>query len=271
MSFKGDVENASLHSKVSASLHSAVTREQRKLEMSQKKTNERFGLGENVYALLVVAPLTTWPFFFALLVVAVKITILLILCSDVGNIQDLAESNWEVTLVKFFLIPVAIAMQEDMMDSFAFFANARYCPRCLEVSDAATKSKVYFSYFLRTCDGLLSLFVNYAVMLQTDDTLNVFLNFAALQFLYEIDDVFYVLATMGFFGDRMELFTDLCTKVTMVRRMGATNYHICGTKVRVSWLDTILFFVILVVCYIGYIVVTIANYSNLIDLKDLAS
>jgi len=229
----------------------------------KKKEEERCPLGENVYSVLIVAPVMSWSFLFSMSIVAIKLIVLVILCTDI-NFNDLNIQKVRVTVVKFLLIPVAVAMQEDLMESFFFFANCVYCERILEISASATKAKMYLSYFLRTIDGILSLYVNFAVMLTTDKTIDVFLNFAALQFLYSIDDVFYKLISEGFFGDALEHMTVLCGKVTLARRYGKNNYKIFFF--RVSWLDTILFFFILSAGYIGYVVVTIATYNDTISL-----
>jgi hypothetical protein len=233
-----------------------------KEQILQEKKEERCRLGENIYSVLIVAPVMSWPFLFSMSIVAIKLIVLVILCTDI-NFQELSNTRTMVTVVKFLLIPVAVAMQEDLMDSFYFFANCVYCKRILDISSSATKAKMYFSYFLRTIDGILGLYVNYAVMLTTDKIIPVFLNFAALQFLYSIDDVFYELISEGFFGDALEHMTVLCGEVTLKRRYGKNDYKILFF--RVSWLDTILFFFILSACYIGYIVVTIATYTDAIS------
>ncbi len=230
-----------------------------KEEIRSKKENERIELGENVYSLLVVAPVNSWPFIFSIAVMCIKFIALGILISDISFV-DVAVPNFEVSVVKFFLVPVAIAMQEDLMSSFSTLANGMYCPSLKTKSTSATRTKLYFGYILRTCDGLASLYVNYAVMLVTTETIGVFLNFAALQFIYDIDDVFYELITLGFFGDQMEHMTLVCKECSLARRYGQFNFKILCF--RVSWLDTMLFFFLLIVLYIAYIVWTVHLYQE---------
>ena len=81
-----------------------------------KEENGRICLGENAYSLLVVAPVTSWSFLVSFLVVCLKLLILLILSSDIAydNIDPLPRGA--LSFVKFFLIPVAIALQEDLME-----------------------------------------------------------------------------------------------------------------------------------------------------------
>lgn len=230
-----------------------------KMHMNAKKLEDRIPLGENIYSLMVVSPVYSWPFLFSVLVILGKLTILGILLSDI-NFRDLRKEEIKVTVVKFFLIPVAVAMQEDMMDSFFFFANAIYCPSIMEHSPVATKHRLMFSYAMRIVDGVLSLFSNFFIMLITQNTKGVFLNFAALQFLYSIDDVFYELVIQGFFGDSMENLSKVCKDITLSRRPGNDNARIMG--IRISWMDTLFFWLSCLVCYIIWAVFTVAKYHE---------
>ena len=227
--------------------------------MNAKKLKDRIPLGENIYSLMVVSPIYSWPFLFSVLVILGKLTILGILLSDI-NFRDLQEEDIKVSVVKFCLIPVAVAMQEDMIDSFFFLANAIYCPSIMEHSPVATKHRLVFSYVVRIFDGVLSLFCNFFIMLITATTKDVFLNFAALQFLYSIDDVFYELVIQGFFGDSMESLSKVCKDITLSRRPGTNNEKILG--IRISSMDTILFCVSCLICYIIYAVLTVAKYDE---------
>ena len=218
-----------------------------------KEENRRICLGENVYSLLVVAPLTSWSFLVSFLVVCLKLLILLILSSDItyDNIDPLPRGA--LSFVKFFLIPVAIAMQEDLMETFNVIANGMWCETILEQSASATRPKVYFGYILRGFDGCLSLYVNYGVLLITGDSIiSVFLNFAALQFIYAIDDIFYELMKLGFFGDQMEHMTMVCGDCSLKRRFGKDDFKI--GKFNISSLDTILFFILMFLAHLGYFI-----------------
>jgi hypothetical protein len=229
--------------------------------MSTKKADQKFDLTEDVYALVFVCPVASKCFFVAMLIVALKLTIYGILASGIDIGTRVTTDRIPTTVVKCFLIPVIVAMQEDLMGSYFFFANGIYCDSTLKVSKHATKNKLFFSYVLRTIDGFLGLYVNYATMLITPDTLGVFLNFAALQFLYSIDDVFYDLIEKGFFGDTMEHWATLCNDMYLARRHGGDHNHkfLCF---RISHLDTIFTFMTGGLCYLGWILVTIGEYSD---------
>jgi len=228
--------------------------------MHAQKEEEEIGMGENVYSLLLVSPLLGWSWFFCMTVIFIKLAILCILLSDIDLDIDFTEEV-KVTVVKGFLVPVAVTMQEDMMASFFFFANVMYNPEAIKISDVATKGRLYFCYTLRTIDGILSLFCNYFIMLMTERTLDVFLNFAALQFLYNIDDVFYEMAMKGFFGNDLEDHAAMVSKITLKRRVGKKDNSriLC---LRISWLDTVLYFFSLTICFLIYGVVTYDKYSD---------
>lgn len=182
---------------------------------------EEEGLSEDVYAFIVAAPVFSWPFMYAFGVVLIKYLVYSVLCygiyDDAENLHS--SSQAKVQAVKFLLIPVAIAMQEDLIHVYAYAANLKYDPKVLEVSKDATKGKLIFSMLLRLIDGLFSLSVNFLVMLQTHAHVRqVFLNFAALHFLQSIDDVFFLLLVKGFFGDAMENMSDKCKQIIFPRR-----------------------------------------------------
>lgn len=237
--------------------------------MRSAKQSERVELEENIYSLLIVSEYMSWPFIFCLGAYLIKMALLGVLLSDINIKKDYWVETPKLTAVKTILIPLAIAMQEDLMQSFYFFANVKYCPDILRFSQVATKERFYIAYTLRTIDGILSLFSNYFIMLLTTERiLHVFLNFAALQFLYDIDDVFYELATLGFFGDTLEELSRQVKNITLRRRFGTDDTKILGF-IRVSFLDTLLFIISLIICYTVFALVTVSKYDpdrNIIDI-----
>jgi len=173
-----------------------------------------------------------------------------------------------VTMIKFFLIPIAVSMQADLMAVYEKIANIRYDPGVLTISKTATRFKFNFSYALRFIDGALSLTANFLTMLSTNTTLGVFLNFAALHFLQDIDDVIYNLVAKGFYGDSIEHMSVTCRKISWPRRVGDDNTKFLGC-LRVSHLDTILYFITYLVCLSFYIVHTIEMHAANIDFDHL--
>jgi len=217
--------------------------------MRSKKESDSYDLAEDVYAFMFVCPVFSTPFLFSLYVYATKIIIYSILVGDI-NYEDVTGGSKSATAAKFFLIPVALSMQGDLMHFLFSLANTSYSPEVLKVSTSATKSKLLFSFLLRFIDGAFSLVVNFYLMLTTETTLSVFTNFAALYFLQDIDDVFYGLVEKGFFGDGMEHWSTVCKSVTLPRRTSADNQG-CGS-IRISHLDSLSFLVIFIVLLVVY-------------------
>mmetsp|Transcript_16182 Transcript_16182/g.35152 ORF Transcript_16182/g.35152 Transcript_16182/m.35152 type:complete len:310 (+) Transcript_16182:217-1146(+) len=220
-------------------------------KMESYKEKGSFALPEDVYAFITVASVCTWSFAFAVSVICIKYIVYGALLFDILD-KEHTKVHKRATAVKFFLIPVAVAMQEDLMGVFAGVANSRYDPKVLAISPGATRAKFCLGHILRFVDGSLSLCVNYMLMLRTAEVLNVFLNFAALHFLQDIDDVFYALVVKGFFGDKMELMSNTCRQVSWPRRRGSNKLSALMTD-----LDTILFTATLLLLYSIYFYITI--------------
>jgi len=226
--------------------------------MRSKKESDSYDLAEDVYAFMFVCPVFSTPFLFSLYVYATKIIIYSILVGDINF--EIDGGSKSATAAKFFLIPVALSMQGDLMHFLFNLANTSYSPEVLKVSTSATKPKLFFSFLLRFIDGAFSLIVNYMLMLTTETTLSVFTNFAALYFLQDIDDVFYGLVEKGFFGDGMEHWSTVCKSVTLPRRTSADNQG-CGS-IRISHLDSLSFLVIFIVLLVVYALYIWAMFYN---------
>jgi len=201
-------------------------------------------LNEDIYAFIVVAPVRSYSFGGAMYIIVLKYLVYSILISgiDFNEIYRSAEISGQV--VKFLLIPVAVSMQEDLMEVYAMTANLQYDEKVLKASQSATFGKLVFSIILRFIDGFLSLSVNFLVMLKTNDVKSILINFAALHFLQSIDDVFYGLAFRGFFGDMIEHMSTVCEDVSFPRRSANNGF--------VRDLDSILFVFTLLICLVAY-------------------
>lgn len=222
---------------------------EKKEETTPSKIEEE-ALSEDVYTFIAVGAYFSPSFLYALAVILLKYLVYSILVFGVYKKKsdlDFYKYN-KVQAVKFLLIPVAIAMQEDLIHVYAYAANLKYDKKVLKDFPHATKFKLVLSLLLRLIDGLFSLAVNFLVMLTTHDSVvQVFLNFAALHFLQSIDDVFFVLLTKGFFGEEMEKMSDKCKHVTFPRRQenGFTKNF-----------DSVLFFLTLIGMIVAYSFVT---------------
>merc|ERR1712238_446506 len=229
-------------------------------EMKSFKKKVHFDQKQDVYAFITTAPVCSAAFLLACIVISVKYIVYSTLISGISfeDVDSMAKKN---TMIKFFLIPIAVSMQADLMAVYEKIANYRYDKKVLTISAHATKLKFNLSYALRFMDGVLSLTVNFLTMLKTREVQGIFLNFAALHFLQDIDDVIYNLVEKGFFGDTVEHMSVICKKIVWLRRTGEYNTKFCGC-IRISHLDTILYVMTMSVCYLLWMIHTIEIYTD---------
>jgi hypothetical protein len=172
--------------------------------------------------LVFISPIRTFPFIFAASTFLLKVILYSFLGYDLYN-QSGGSFDSKLPLIRatqFFLIPVAIAMQEDLIHVYTRIANIRYENNVQEACPAATEFKFALSFILRYLDGLYSLIINFVLLLITDEVLSLFLNFAALGFLQSIDDVAFHLAANGYVGDNMEDKCAIVKTVDLPKRVG---------------------------------------------------
>ncbi|CAJ1963697.1 unnamed protein product [Cylindrotheca closterium] len=189
------------------------------------KELETYHVGEDVYGLIFVCPVFSQAFFFAFLVVMVKFSLFLFLLVDLyrqsqGGEAFFAPKDTLIRATEFLLLPIAIALQEDLIYVYIRVANIIYDPKLMNESPSATKCKFVMSFVLRLMDGLFSLTINFVLIMTTETVLGIFLNFAALHFLQGIDDVAFQMAHEGFLGDRMEYRCQEVQQTKMKRRVG---------------------------------------------------
>ena len=85
------------------------------------KDRETYDLAEDVYAFIVAAPVFSTPFALAIGVIITKYVVFACLLKGI-----LGDANWGDTqsitdlIVKFFLTPVSLAMQSDLMEYVRF-------------------------------------------------------------------------------------------------------------------------------------------------------
>lgn len=160
----------------------------------------------DVYNMFFISDLWSQPFFYSMAVFVTKMTLFIVLVID---LQDSATYPFEskkpgvevkviVMLAQFFLIPVAIVIQEELMVTFFVFGNLEYSPGIMKRHANAYIWKWYTAHFARAADGIMFLYINTFLMLQVVNMLAMFLNFAALMFFFSIDNVALKLCTDGY-------------------------------------------------------------------------
>eukprot|EP00751_Fragilariopsis_kerguelensis_P032892 CAMPEP_0170965232 /NCGR_PEP_ID=MMETSP0735-20130129/40828_1 /TAXON_ID=186038 /ORGANISM="Fragilariopsis kerguelensis, Strain L26-C5" /LENGTH=332 /DNA_ID=CAMNT_0011382607 /DNA_START=45 /DNA_END=1040 /DNA_ORIENTATION=- len=116
-----------------AQLHQSVI----DLEMKSIKETSKFDMPEDVYAFIITSAVWSPSFLFACYVIVIKYIVYAALLTGI-NIQNFEGADKTATAVKFFLIPVAIAMQNDLMEVYSGISNVKYDQSALEISKYAT-------------------------------------------------------------------------------------------------------------------------------------
>jgi hypothetical protein len=125
--------------------------------IKSKRDKDTFQLAEDAYGFIFVASVHSKLFMFSLYVVALKLLIFSIVASGIAfqeQEHDQDQDQIKVMVAKFFLIPVAIAMQDDLIYAIFLIANIKYDQSALDISESATNKKFILGIFLRTLDGI---------------------------------------------------------------------------------------------------------------------
>lgn len=169
--------------------------------------DELHELADDVYNMFFLSDTGGQGFFYALLVFALKSALFIIIAIDLLVNKSFPDKDEIPTLVKFaqfLLLPIACAIQEEIITTFYIYGNLKWSPTILELNPGAHKWKYHSCNILRLVDGCLFLFINTGVLLQAVDCLNMFLSFAALMFLQTIDNIGLHLARQGYLTESLE-------------------------------------------------------------------
>jgi len=182
-------------------------------------------LSDDVYSMMFLAPYCSLAFLYALFTFGLKMSIYTLILVDLlssGTSDNPLNAPKNVsTLVRcaqFFMLPVAVAIQEDLVASIALF-NVKFRPsEDMQLLPGATLCKWILSSVCRFLDGSTSLTVNFLLLLTSNSVLGLMLNFAALGFLIEIDNVAYHLALEGYLTEGIEFVAKAATKLTLPKK-----------------------------------------------------
>jgi len=223
------------------------------------KEEDMVPLEEDVYNMLFIAHgvgrkagrdhsgAARFAFLIWIIKLGLNIFLLIDLYGERGHIfPDSSEVASHVRFAQLFLIPVNIAVQEEIVISFWLFANVRYCDEVKKFHPGATQTQFRIANTMRFIDGFMFLFVNSTLLFQAKKVLEAFLNFAALQFIFSIDNVAFELARMGYLTVRLEQVANEVseTKLPLTDRGGwfvyMDSFLLLGTLVLliVIWLVT---------------------------------
>ena len=176
---------------------------------SATSEDEWHDLPEDVYNLGFVSEYWGEAFYYAFYICALKLSFFTFLIVQGIKVLRTAPKlnpteNSMLLAIQFLMLPVAIAIQDDLISTIFIVCNLKYDEKIEEKYPCATKFKFYLFNIFRGIDGFYSLAVNFVVLLTAQNILGVFLNFAALLFLTSIDNMALELACSGYLTDSME-------------------------------------------------------------------
>lgn len=208
----------------SASSRPVPSRDTLKRQLSQAAiaaADEMVDIPDDVYSMFFLSSYFGPGFWYAAYVTALKMALYTFLIIDAveAPIPDIVDRKLLAT--QFLMLPVAVAIQEDLTHFFFTIANVHYSKEILEVFPDATCFKFFTANFFRGFDGIYSLLVNFVILLKADTVLTLFLNFAALQFLQTIDNIALHLCMDGYLFDRMETLAHQVLEVKLPRKVNS--------------------------------------------------
>lgn len=169
--------------------------------------DEMAEIEDDVYSMYFLAPACSQAYWFALFIFVLKFGLIVIIAIDLystGYFPSPDEVPGLVKLTQFLLLPVNVAVQEELITTFFIYANLKWSKCILELHPGASKGHYHFANSMRFVDGMAFLAINTTLMIQATTVIGAFLNFAALQFLSEIDNVALTLARDGYLSESLE-------------------------------------------------------------------
>jgi len=186
-----------------AAMHNLAIQENSKPEKHADR--EYVSIHDDVYNLFFLSRVGGHAFWYSLYVFGLKMALYTFLAIDAFQNESLDQkTGLRVLMAQFLMLPVAVAMQDDLIATYYLIANIKYCPSIRRTNPEAYEWKFNIATACRAIDGAYSLCVNFVVLVSATDVLSLFLNFAALQFLQTIDNIALELAADGYLTDRLE-------------------------------------------------------------------
>jgi hypothetical protein len=160
---------------------------------------------DDVYNMFFLSNIGGQAFFYAAYVFFLKLTLYTFLVIDALDEESSEITDPKVLAAQFLMLPIAVAMQEDLIATYYLIANVKFEDSLTLANPGARKWKFHAANLARGIDGVYSLLVNFVILIKATAVLPMFLNFAALQFLQTIDNLALRLAEHGYVTERLEL------------------------------------------------------------------
>jgi hypothetical protein len=151
---------------------------------------------DDVYSMFFLSSYGGPAFWYVGYVTFLKMALYTFLMIDAVDQPIPTDVDPKVLAAQFLMLPIAVAIQEDLTAFFFTVANVHYSHEIQGAFPDATCTKFYVAF--RGFDGCFSLAVNVVILLKANSVLTLFLNFAALQFLQTIDSIALHLCLDGY-------------------------------------------------------------------------
>ncbi|KAL9178846.1 hypothetical protein ACHAXT_003977 [Thalassiosira profunda] len=208
----------------------------------------------DVYNMFFLSGFVSQAFVYSLAVLITKSALYVLLTIDFARnkqfpFEQNIEADYTVQIAQFFLIPVAIVNQEELIASFFIFAHLKYSPEILQRHPGAYKwsteislsAEFVIAHTARFFDGLMFLILNTGVMLlEVRDVLQIFLNFAALQFLQSIDNIALEVCLNGYWTQSLQEAAQDVVDMKFAYRHRLTHRFMQMGFVVITWLVMLL-------------------------------
>lgn len=182
-------------------------------EDSEYSEPDPIELTQSTHSLLFSEPINSLPFAFALIIVLMSYTCLILACWN--NMQGGYQGNRlnapmgvevDVRIAQYLSLVIGLLMEEEI-------PSALYMLRQISKTSLMQKTpqikygKFIFAAIVRLIMGYFFLINMFLVVVQANAVLDIFYDVIALQFLQQLDDICFTLAKMDGFGKRMKRAT----------------------------------------------------------------
>jgi hypothetical protein len=200
-------------------------------------------LTHDVYNMFFLSKIGSASFFYAAYVFLLKLTVFSLLSIDALRVGFAESIETSVKVAQFLMLPVAIAIQDDLTNTYYIVINVQYTKDIQRENPHARKWKFHCANVCRAVDGHFSLFVNFVILLTSTSVLSLMLNFAALQFLQTIDNIALELAAKGYLSKGMEIVAGSVKGTELSKKQ---------VKGLMQYLDSIVFVSLLIALAVGW-------------------
>ena len=205
--------------------------------------DEDISIVNDIYNMFFFSKVGGQGFWFSTYIFSLKVVLYSLLMADtLRNFREMDAVPIDVRITQFFMLPVCVAMQSDLMATLHTISNIKYDPDIMEITPEATEWKFVMANSLRGIDGLYSLCVNFCVLLIADAVLPLFLHFAAFVFVQNIDDLALDMAEGGFLTGQLERIAYHVKRATLPRshdhafsRLGAALFLSLFAMLFIVW------------------------------------